>query len=107
MIITTKAAKEIKVTSSSNLETSTPVQFNGKMSDYTVGKEIGKGAYAVVKQCIHKPSGIIMAIKIYEKYKLLDSTRKTAVKREIDVLKKLEHKNILKLYEVIDGIKQV
>ncbi len=92
---------------SNNLDVNTPIELTGKMSDYTVGREIGKGSYAVVKQCIHKASGTKMAIKIYEKYKLLDSTRRAAVKREIDVLKKLEHKNILKLYEVIDGIKQV
>jgi len=97
----------MKTVFSSNLDSNTPIQLTGKMSDYTVGREIGKGAYAVVKQCIHKPSGTKMAIKIYEKYRLLDSTRRAAVKREIEVLKKLEHKNILKLYEIIDGIKQV
>jgi len=83
------------------------IDLTGKMCDYNVGKEIGRGAYAVVKQCTHKPSGTKMAIKIYEKHRLLDSVINAAVKREIDILKKLNHKYILKLYEVIEGLKQV
>jgi serine/threonine protein kinase len=89
--------------SDANIQT----QFSSKMSDYVLGKEIGKGAFSIVKQCLHKPTGLKLAIKIYEKFKLLDSQRKAAVKREISVLKNLSHKNILKLCEVIDGIKQV
>ena len=81
--------------------------FTGKVNDYVIGKEIGKGAYAVVKQAMHKPSGIKLAIKIYEKYKLMDQSRKTAVKREIQILKQLDHPNIVKLYEIIDNPKQV
>mgnify|MGYP001587828626 CR=1 FL=1 len=27
------------------------------ISDYHMGKQIGHGAYAVVKECIHKPTG--------------------------------------------------
>jgi hypothetical protein len=26
------------------------------LSDYIIGKEIGKGAYAIVKECVHKIS---------------------------------------------------
>jgi serine/threonine protein kinase len=106
-VITPTVANEIKNATANNIEQDLLNKFTGKMADYTVGKEIGKGAYAVVKQCIHKPTGLKLAIKIYEKYKLLDSVRKAAVKREIDVLKQLAHKNVLKLYEVIEGIKQV
>ena len=81
--------------------------FRGKIEDYKFLKEIGKGAYAIVKSAIHKSSGNKYAIKIYEKYKLMDPAKKSAVKQEIQILKKIEHKNIVGLLEVIDTSKQV
>lgn len=81
--------------------------FRGRMEDYAVGKEIGKGAYASVKTCNHKSAGLKLAIKIYEKIKLNDIHKRTAVKREIEVLKKIDHHNIVKMHEVIDTVKHV
>jgi hypothetical protein len=81
--------------------------FRGRFEDYAVGKELGKGAYAVVKQALHKPSNRKVAIKIYEKVKLIDTQRKNSVKREIQIMKKLDHNNICKLHEVIDNPKYV
>ena len=46
-------------------------------------------------------------MKIYEKYKLLDKYKKNSVKNEIAVMKKLQHKNLVKLQEVIYTQKQV
>eukprot|EP00362_Geleiidae_sp_MMETSP1317_P002265 CAMPEP_0201282492 /NCGR_PEP_ID=MMETSP1317-20130820/5779_1 /ASSEMBLY_ACC=CAM_ASM_000770 /TAXON_ID=187299 /ORGANISM="Undescribed Undescribed, Strain Undescribed" /LENGTH=43 /DNA_ID= /DNA_START= /DNA_END= /DNA_ORIENTATION= len=42
------------------------------MDDYLVGKILGQGAYAVVRLSIHKPTGRKLAIKQYEKFKLID-----------------------------------
>jgi len=81
--------------------------FTGNAEDYKYLKEIGKGAYAVVKQAIHKPTKTKVAIKIYEKFRLMDVHRKEALKREINVLKKLNNPNIVKLIEVINLPKQV
>lgn len=81
--------------------------FKNKIEDYIIGREIGKGAYASVKSCVHKPTGAKLAIKIYDKVKLDDMHKKNAVKREIQVLKILNHSNIVKLYEVIDTIKNI
>jgi MAP/microtubule affinity-regulating kinase len=83
------------------------IDFRGKIEDYKFVKEIGKGSYATVKSAIHKTSGKKYAIKIYEKYKLMDPAKKNAVKREIQILKKINHKNIVGLLEVIDASKQV
>jgi hypothetical protein len=100
-----KSDLEIKLNDAS-LSTEASI-FRGRIEDYAIGKEIGKGAYAIVKQAYHKPTNKKMAIKIYEKVKLLDPQRKNSVKREIQILKKIEHDNIVKLYEVIDNQKQV
>ena len=82
--------------------------FKCKIEDYSIGKEIGKGAYAIVKCAIHRPTNKKFAIKIYEKVKLLDAERKGSVKREIQILKKMEsHENIVRLIEVIETNRQV
>ena len=56
---------------------------------------------------MHKPTKTKVAIKIYEKFRLMDVNRKEALKREINILKKLNNPNIVKLIEVIDMPKQV
>ena len=38
--------------------------------DYQQGVNLGQGAYATVKQATHKESGMVIAIKIYDKFKL-------------------------------------
>jgi len=50
---------------------------------------------------------MVLAIKVYEKFKLVDATRKKSVIREINALRKLDHPNIMKVYDVIDTPKQL
>lgn len=40
--------------------------------DYQIGKQIGHGAYAVVKEGTHRPTGEKVAMKIYDRFKLMD-----------------------------------
>jgi serine/threonine protein kinase len=82
-------------------------ESKGKIEEYVIGNEIGKGSYAIVKLCIHKKTGKKYAIKIYEKSKLNDSAKKSTVKREIQILKKLNNIYTIKLYDVIDEAKYV
>lgn len=70
--------------------------------EYTVGKEIGQGAYATVRIAIQKATNIRVAIKIYEKDKIMDPQRKKSVKREIKLLKMMSHPFIIKLYETLE-----
>ena len=41
-------------------------------ADYQIGKVLGQGAYAVVKEAQHRNSGFSIALKVYDKYKLVD-----------------------------------
>ena len=76
--------------------------FNGKIEDYLITKELGRGSYAIVKLATHKITKQKYAIKIYTKELLLDPQKRNIVKNETIVLKNLNHNNIMKLYEVID-----
>eukprot|EP01119_Soliformovum_irregulare_P004503 TRINITY_DN1552_c0_g2_i1.p1 TRINITY_DN1552_c0_g2~~TRINITY_DN1552_c0_g2_i1.p1 ORF type:complete len:343 (-),score=101.91 TRINITY_DN1552_c0_g2_i1:243-1271(-) len=75
-------------------------------SVYKVGEEIGRGAFSVVKKASNKKTGEEVAIKIIDK-KLVDKQDLVLLSREIDIMKKVDHSNVLKLkgvYEKEDEI---
>ena len=76
--------------------------FNGKLDNYLITKELGKGSYAVVKLAIHKVTKLKYSIKIYSKQTLTDKQKRNTVKNEINILKQIDNENIMKLYDVID-----
>ena len=96
--------KEERATSQNNRENSINLflDSNDKLSKYIIGKEIGKGAYAKVKLVTDKFTNIKYAMKIYDRSKLTDSAKKRCVFREIEIMKRSNHKNIVKLKEVIN-----
>ena len=76
--------------------------FSNKIDDYLITRELGKGSYAVVKLAVHKNTKNKYAIKIYSKQCLIEPQLRNTVKNEINILKQLDDKNVMKLYEVID-----
>ena len=77
------------------------------IEEYRFLKHLGAGAFASVKKAIHKPTGKRLAVKIYEKFKLMQSSRKKSVIREIASLKKLKHSCLLQIYDCIESPKQL
>ena len=77
------------------------------LDDYIIGKQIGQGAYAVVRVGLNKTNNRKVALKIYKKYKLIDPNRRKSVKREIKLMEKMTNPHIIRLYEVIDTQKYV
>ena len=77
------------------------------MDDYVVGKEIGKGAYATVYLGMYQRYNKKVALKCYAKEKMKDLQRKKAVRREIRLMKKLDHPNIARLYDAVETETQV
>lgn len=61
-----------------------------------------RGAFSVVKEGIRKASGKKYAVKCISK-KLIDKKELALLEREIDIMKKLQHPNIIQLMEVIDS----
>ena len=80
---------------------------NGLLDNFTIGKQVGQGAYAAVKVAIHKKLNKKVALKIYDKMKLVEPQRQKSVQREIKIMQRLSHENIVKFYEAVDTAKQV
>lgn len=74
-------------------------KFIGK---YMLGDVIGDGAYSTVKECLDTESLGRRAVKIMEKKRLRKIPNgERNVQLEIQVLKKLDHENLIKLYDVV------
>ena len=70
---------------------------------YDMQKNIlGKGAFGKVKLATLKANGEKRAVKIIDKLSLEDSER-VRLKYEIDILKNLNHPNIVRLYEIYES----
>jgi calcium-dependent protein kinase len=67
-------------------------------------KLLGQGAFGKVKKCVNLKTKIVHAVKIMEKSKM-DKGEKVRLSYEIDILKNLDHPNIVKLYEVFEDDK--
>lgn len=77
------------------------------LDNFVLGNEIGKGAYATVRSAQNKENNSKVAIKIYDKFKLLTPSRKKNAEREIKILTKLNHPNIIKLYKTVENQKSL
>eukprot|EP00531_Pseudo-nitzschia_arenysensis_P015637 CAMPEP_0116121086 /NCGR_PEP_ID=MMETSP0329-20121206/3514_1 /TAXON_ID=697910 /ORGANISM="Pseudo-nitzschia arenysensis, Strain B593" /LENGTH=354 /DNA_ID=CAMNT_0003614885 /DNA_START=92 /DNA_END=1156 /DNA_ORIENTATION=+ len=68
---------------------------------YKLGKQLGEGAFSVVKEGSKRSTGESYAIKIVTKAKL-SKEDEVALKDEIDVLQDMEHRHIIRLYDVFE-----
>lgn len=69
---------------------------------YIILRTLGKGSFGKVKEAIHVLSGEKIAIKILEKVKIKKEDDLVRIRREINILSKVQHPNIIQLYEVIE-----
>ena len=79
---------------------------SNRKGNYLLGETIGKGAFAKVKLATHIPTQEKVAIKILDKQKLSHHQTQSDVvriKKEINILKQLRHKNIIQLYEIMES----
>lgn len=72
---------------------------------YDLGEEIGKGGFSIVYIAVKKGSGEEFAVKCIKK-KMVEGDDVKLLRREIQIMKKLNHPNILKLYEVYEDEEQ-
>jgi len=65
---------------------------------YEIGDELGRGAFSIVKRATRKSDGGKFAIKFIGK-KFVTKEEMHNLCREIDIMKKLVHENVMKLHE--------
>ncbi|XP_018546375.1 serine/threonine-protein kinase DCLK2 isoform X1 [Lates calcarifer] len=70
------------------------------LEKYKVGKVIGDGNFAVVKDCMERSTGKEFALKIIDKAKC--SGKEHLIENEVAVLRKVKHPNIIMLIEEVD-----
>ncbi|XP_023259100.1 serine/threonine-protein kinase DCLK2 isoform X8 [Seriola lalandi dorsalis] len=70
------------------------------LEKYKVGKVIGDGNFAVVKECVERSTGKEFALKIIDKAKC--SGKEHLIENEVAVLRKVKHPNIIMLIEEVD-----
>jgi len=67
---------------------------------YDLGDEIGRGGFSIVYEATDKKTNEKVAVKCVQLTIQADEASMTALKREIRIMKKVNHPNILKLHEV-------
>lgn len=78
------------------------------VNNYILLNQLGKGSYGEVRLCKERTSNELFAIKVMDKKVLQkkvigkSSTSFDDVKREVAIMKKLKHENVVRLYEVMD-----
>ncbi|XP_029949696.1 serine/threonine-protein kinase DCLK2 isoform X2 [Salarias fasciatus] len=70
------------------------------LEKYKIGKVIGDGNFAVVKDCVERSTGKEFALKIIDKAKC--SGKEHLIESEVAVLRRVKHPNIIMLIEEVD-----
>ena len=73
---------------------------NDFLSDYEIKETIGKGTFSTVKLGINKITNEKVAIKILKKKKITKNKDKSRLEKEISILKKLNHINVIKIHKI-------
>ena len=71
-------------------------------NDYSIKEMIGKGTFSTVRLAIDRESGEKVAIKILKKEKILNKGDLERAEREINILKKISHINLIKIYKTVE-----
>ena len=70
---------------------------------FKMGRKLGEGNFSTVKLATHSLTGEQVAIKILEKTRIAKKEDKIRINREIEIMKKVNHYNIARLYQIIEN----
>jgi len=77
------------------------------MDFYRVGKILGRGAFGKVNLAMHKLVRKLVALKSLNKAILNDKDQKSRLLKEVNLLLKLRHSHVVKIYETIETEKHI
>ncbi|CAG9323811.1 unnamed protein product [Blepharisma stoltei] len=74
---------------------------------YRLGQALGTGGSGEVKICFHRETNIKRAVKIFRKDLITNEAAKVNLEKEINILKTLDHPNIVRIYEYFEDSKRL
>ena len=83
------------------------VDDSGSLPGYVLREVVGEGGFCKVRLGIHQVSGARTAVKLIDKTKLSSESDRKRVGREIRVLKRLSHKNVARLFDVVETASRI
>ena len=79
---------------------------DGTLRDfYKIGKVLGEGAFGEVRLCTNRETGEKRAVKVLKKDQM-DEEETAAMLNEINILKDIDHPNIVKIFEYFEDAKR-
>uniref|UniRef100_A0A914ZAX6 Aurora kinase n=1 Tax=Panagrolaimus superbus TaxID=310955 RepID=A0A914ZAX6_9BILA len=75
-----------------------PIEYKWKLSDFDIGRPLGKGQFGSVYLAREKKELHIVALKILFKSQLIKGNVQQQLIREIEIQAHLSHPNILRMY---------
>jgi len=72
---------------------------------YRIGKVLGNGAFGEVRMCVHRETAAQRAVKVLRKSHM-DEDERRMLFNEINILKELDHPNIVKMFEFFEDDKR-
>lgn len=77
--------------------------FGRKVGGYVLGEVLGEGTFGVVRRCTHVESGKDFAVKIVEKKVVRENMWVKKIRREVRIMKELNHNFVVGLKEVLNS----
>jgi serine/threonine protein kinase len=74
---------------------------------YRIGKVLGRGAFGKVSLTVHRLSEEMIAIKSINKEYLTDDSSRQKVMKEVKILKRMRHTNIVQLLDTFETSKHI
>ncbi|VAH64122.1 unnamed protein product [Triticum turgidum subsp. durum] len=71
------------------------------MGRYKLGRLLGRGTFAKVYKAHNISTGEVVAIKVFDKQAVRRSGTVDQVRREVDVMRRVHHPNVVRLHEVM------
>lgn len=72
-----------------------------------LGRTLGKGTFGKVKEAVHTFTNEKVAVKVLNKNRIEDDEDRERLLREMEILRRVRHPNIIQLYEIMETTENI